>query len=231
MRMPAPPARPSLFVRRWRVIVAAIIGLAVGFTAYGPLHWLPGFACLVGWNAASVLYLAATGWTLWRDDEATVRRRAGYEDEGQSVTQAIVLSAVVASLAATVLAMHESKAMSAHSPIAPPWAWIFSISTLICGWLIVQTVFALHYAHRYFGDDNLDGEVDGGVEFPGQPPKTYHEFIYMAVCIGASGQVSDFNIVDTRFRNLVTVHALIAFFFNTMILALGINIFATILSS
>ena len=67
-------------MRRWRVIVAAIIGLAVGFTAYGPLHWLPGFACLVGWNAASVLYLAATGWTLRHDDEATVRRRAGYED-------------------------------------------------------------------------------------------------------------------------------------------------------
>ncbi len=53
----------------------------------------------------------------------------------------------------------------------------------------------------------------------------------MAVCIGVSGQVSDFNIVSARFRNLVTVHALIAFFFNTMILALGINIFATILSS
>jgi uncharacterized membrane protein len=93
--------------------------------SYGALHWLPGLALLVGWNAASLLYLATTGWMLWRDDEATVRRRAGYEDEGQSITQAIVLSAVVASLAATVLAMHESKAMSAHSPIAPPWAWIF----------------------------------------------------------------------------------------------------------
>jgi uncharacterized membrane protein len=229
--MSARPARPNLFARRWRVIVAALAGLAVGSAAYGLLHWLPGFALLVGWNAASVLYLAATGWMLWRNDEATVRRRAGYEDEGQSVTQAIVLSAVVASLAATVLAMHESKAMTAHSPIAPSWAWIFSITTLIFGWLIVQTVFALHYAHRYFGDDNLDGQGDGGVQFPGQPAKTYHEFIYMAVCIGVSGQVSDFNIVSTRFRNLVTVHALIAFFFNTMILALGINIFATILSS
>jgi uncharacterized membrane protein len=229
--MPATPAKPSLLARRWRVILAAAVGLGVGFAGYGWLHWLSGFACLVGWNAAGLLYLATTGWMLWRDDEATVRRRAGYEDEGQSLTQAIVISAVVASLGATVLAMHESKAASAHSPIAPAWAWVFSISTLIVGWLIMQTVFALHYAHRYFGDDNRDGRVDGGVEFPGAGPKTYHEFVYMAVCIGASGQVSDFNIVTTPFRRLVTVHALLAFFFNTMILALGINIFATILSS
>jgi uncharacterized membrane protein len=229
--MPAPPERPSLFARRWRVIVAALVGLAVGFTGYAAFHWLGGFAGLVGWNVGGVFYLTTTVWMLWRNDEATVRRRAAYEDEGPSLTQAIVISAVVASLAATVLAMRESKAITAHNPIAPPWAWVFSISTLIVGWLIMQTVFALHYAHRYFGDSDLDGRIDGGVDFPGQAPKTYHEFIYMAVCIGASAQVSDFNITSTRFRNLVTIHALLAFFFNTMILALGINIFATILSS
>jgi uncharacterized membrane protein len=229
--MPAAPVRPSLLARRWRVILAAVVGLGVGWAGYAGFHWLSGFAGLVGWNAAGTFYLSTTGWMLLRDDEATVRRRASYEDEGASLTQAIVISAVVASLGATVLAMHETKAASAHSAIAPSWAWLFSISTLIMGWLIMQTVFALHYAHRYFGDDNQDGRVDGGVEFPGESPKTYHEFVYMAVCIGASGQVSDFNIVTTRFRRLVTVHALIAFFFNTMILALGINIFATVLSS
>jgi len=166
---------------------------------------------------------------LWRDDEAQVRRRAAIEDEGASVTTAIVLSAVVASLAAAVLALRESKAASAHAPGAEPWAWALSVTTLIFGWMVVQTVFTLHYAHRYFGDADKNNEMDRGVKFPGDPPTTYHDFIYMAVCIGASAQVSDFNITNSRFRWLVAQHSLIAFFFNTMVLALGINIVASII--
>jgi uncharacterized membrane protein len=48
----------------------------------------------------------------------------------------------------------------------------------------------------------------------------------MATCIGVSGQVSDFNLTGERFRRLVTAHSLLAFFFNTAVLALGINILA-----
>ena len=224
------PDRPNLVVRRWRVLLAAAVGLGCTAGAH-QLRLLPGLAGLIGWNAASVVYLAPTLWMLWRDDEATVRRRAAYEDEGSSVTQVIVLSAVVASLVATVLALRESKAAAAHNPAAPPWAWVFSVSTLILGWMILQTVFALRYAHRYFGDGDRDGASDGGIAFPGDAPKTYQDFVYMAVCIGASAQVSDFNITTTRLRRLVTLHALLAFFFNTMILALGINILASVISA
>jgi uncharacterized membrane protein len=220
--------KPSLLARRWRILLGAAVMAAV-IAAARQLHLLPGLAGLIGWNAGSVVYLATTLWMLWRDDEATVRRRAAYEDEGSSVTQIIILSAVVASLGATVLALREGK--GAHDVAAPSWAWLFSVSTLILGWAIVQTVFALTYAHRYFGDGDRDGADDKGVEFPGEPPKTYHDFIYMAVCIGASAQVSDFDITSSRLRRLVTLHSLLAFFFNTMILALGINIIASVISA
>ena len=222
--------RPGLIARRWRVLLAAAVGVGCLAVAH-QMRLLPGLAGLIGWNGASVTYLATTVWMLWRDDEATVRRRAAYEDEGSSMTQVIVLSAVVASLGATVMALRESKAAAAHNPAAPPWALVFSISTLILGWVIVQTVFALRYAHRYFGDGDRDGVSDQGIKFPGDPPTTYHDFIYMAVCIGASAQVSDFNITTNRMRRLVTLHSLLAFFFNTMILALGINILASVISA
>jgi uncharacterized membrane protein len=221
---------PGFIARRWRVLLAAAVGLGCAAAAH-QLRLLPGLAGLIGWNAASVTYLVPTLWMLWRDDEASVRRRAAYEDEGSSLTQIIVLSAVAAGLGATVLALRESKAAAAHNPAAPPWAWVFSVSTLILGWMIVQTVFALRYAHSYFGDGDRDGAADGGVKFPGETPKTYQDFVYMAVCIGASAQVSDFNITTTRLRRLVTLHSLLAFFFNTMILALGINIIATVISA
>jgi len=222
--------KPGWIARRWRILLAAAIA-AAAIVGARQLHLLPGLAGLIGWNAGSVVYLATTLWMLWRDDEATVRRRAAYEDEGSSITQAIILSAVVASLGATVLALREGKGAQAHDVAAPPWAWVFSVSTLILGWMIVQTVFALRYAHRYFGDGDRDGAEDKGVVFPGEPPKTYHDFIYMAVCIGASAQVSDFDITSSRLRRLVTLHSLLAFFFNTMILALGINIIASVIST
>jgi uncharacterized membrane protein len=222
------PAKPHLLARRWRVLLAGAAGVATLFAARSEA--LPrDLSSLVAWNAANIVYLVTTLRMVWRDDEARVRRRASYEDEGQSVTSAIVLSAVAAGLAATVFALKESKAASAHVSHAPPWAWMFSVSTLVLGWLVVQLVFTLHYAHRYFGDGNKDGSIDGGVKFPGDPPTTYHDFIYMAVCIGASAQVSDFNITSSRFRRLVTFHSLVAFFFNTMVLALGINIIATVI--
>lgn len=219
---------PHLIIRRWRVLLAAALGaLGIVLARHGGLP--RGLSGLIGWNAAAVFYLGATLSMVLRADEALVRRRAAYEDENNSVTLAIVLSAVVAGLAGTVVAMHEAKATASHAAGALSWAWLFSVSTLLLGWLVVQTSFTMHYAHRYFGDGNDDGNADRGVTFPGEAPTSYHDFFYMAVCIGASAQVSDFNIVTSRFRRLVTQHALLAFFFNTAVLALGINILASLI--
>ena len=219
--------KPHILARRWRVLLAGIAGIAT-FLAARSLALPPALSSLVGWNGASVVYLATTLWMIWHDDEARVRRRAAFEDEGSWLTSAILLSAVAASLAATVIALREAKAAAAHVPDAPPWAWAFSVSTLILGWLVVQAVFTLHYAHRYYGDGDDDGRIDRGVTFPGKAPTSYTDFGYMAVCIGTSAQVSDFNITTNSFRRLVTFHSLLAFFFNTMVLALGINILASI---
>jgi uncharacterized membrane protein len=220
-------SRPPVLLRRWRVVLGGFAGLAT-WLGVRSLALPPGLSALIAWNGASVAYLATTLWMIWHDDEARVRRRAAWEDEGQWLTMAILLSAVVASLAATVIALREGKAAAAHVPDAPTWAWVFSVSTLILGWLVVQVVFTLDYAHRYFGDGDADGRMDRGVKFPGEAPKNYADFGYMAVCIGASAQVSDFNITNSGFRRLVTFHSLLAFFFNTMVLALGINILASV---
>ena len=224
-----PTRTPGLLQRRWRMILAAGVGVT-GLTLARLAGFPPALSSLAGWNSACLVFLATTLWMMWRDDEMTVRARAAYEDQGKTVTLGIVLVAVMASLAATAMAMHEAKAFSAHAAGPAPWAaWIMSVSTLVLGWIVVQTVFALRYAHRYFGDRDEDGTIDRGIKFPGEAPKTYHDFIYVAVCVGATAQVSDFNIVTADYRRLVTQHALLAFFYNTMVLALGINILATII--
>jgi uncharacterized membrane protein len=187
----------------------------------------PGFSSLVGWNAACLVYLSTTLSMMWRDDGHTVRAQAADEDEGQPVMMTIILLAILASLAATVVALQESNGKAVH-PHASAWALALSVSTLVLGWLVLQTIFALRYAHRYFGDGDDDGTIDRGVKFPGERPRTYHDFIYLAVCVGATAQVSDVDVTQAAYRRLVTQHALVAFFYNTMVLALGINMLGSI---
>jgi len=210
----------------WRLYVAVLSGAA----AFGAAHLLKaplGLGSLIAWNIAAALFLGLTG-PIFFESQATVRRRAAQEDQGATVISALVICAVAASLAATVVALHESKLQQGHGGL--PWPVILSVSTIASSWLIIQSVFTLRYAHAYFGDNNRDGSIDGGVKFPGEAPKDYRDFIYMAVCVGCTSQVSDFNILNRRFRSLVTAHAIISFTFNVSVLALGINMVASIIS-
>jgi uncharacterized membrane protein len=219
---------PSILQRRWRSLLGAAIGVAGFVVAYS--HGLPpGLSSLIGWNFACLVFLTTTGWMMWRDDEPRVRARAAYEDEGETLTLTIVLIAVAASLGAAVMALQESKAAGVHVIQSGPWPAALSFATLVLGWFVVQSVFTLRYTHRYFGDGDNDGEIDGGIKFPGQEPRTYLDFVYLAICVGATAQVSDVSITTPRYRNLVTQHAVVAFFYNTMVLALGINILASII--
>ena len=210
----------------WRLWVAVFGGVA----AFGAAHLMKsplGLSGLISWNAAAALFVALTG-PIFFEDQATVRARAAKEDQGAQVISMLVICAVAASLAATLVALHESKQQS-HGA-ANSWPVVLSVSTIALSWMIIQSVFTLRYAHAYFGDNNKDGSIDGGVKFPGDAPKDYRDFIYMAVCVGCTSQVSDFNILNRRFRSLVTAHAIIAFTFNVSVMALGINMVASILS-
>ena len=219
----------ALILHRWRLFAAAAGGVAAGWWAADGL--LPGSALLVGWVTFAAIFLVTTGWMLLTTDEATVRRNARLEDENKGILTTLILAAVAASVAVAFLALRESKSLaSRHMQHDQGWVLAVSVLTLLLSWLLAQCLFTLHYAHRYFGDSDTDGRADGGIAFPGDPPRTYRDFIYVAVCVGATCQVSDFDITSSRIRGLVTAHALFSFAFNTMIVAMGINILAGLLS-
>lgn len=209
-----------------RILAAAIVGGGAG--GWAAAHHNPlGASTLVGWNAAAATYLAIVGWLIFTAREDQVRSRARAEDENKAVLMSLILMAAAASLGAMVIALHDVH-VGGKSGL-PPWLVALSASTLILSWLTVQALFTLHYTHRCFADRDEDGADDGGIAFKGQKPTTYKDFLYVAVCIGATCQVSDFDITTSRLRNLVTVHALVAFAFNTMVLALGINIIGNLM--
>jgi uncharacterized membrane protein len=207
----------------WRLAAAQGAGIAVWLAAkyLGAPH---AAHLLLGWDAAAAVYLLTT-WTLFlKADEAKVRSRAAQEDEGVPVLLLIVLAAIAASLWAVVEAMIAAKHASADTK-----AFVTACAgvTLVLSWLVLQSVFVLHYAHRNFGD----GSGKPGIAFPGEQPTGYMDFAYLAFSVGATFQVSDNSILTSKLRKLVTAHAAAAYFYNTAILALGINIIASLVGS
>jgi uncharacterized membrane protein len=132
----------------------------------------------------------------------------------------LVLAAILASLAAIIVSLISVKG---QSDAAKNLVTGLSALTLLTSWVVLQSIFVVHYAHRHFQDLKEYGP-EAGFMFPGQEPKTYMDFAYLSVCVGATAQISDPSIPTTRLRNLVTAHAVISFFYNTAVLALGINI-------
>ncbi len=210
--------------RRWRVLLGLTVWIAGGLAAHA-VGLKPGAASLIGWNLACVAYLVPTFWTIVKADGETVKRTACEEDEQRSVMMTLVLVAVASSFASVIVALREAKGSHGGSD----WLAVMAISTIVLSWFVVQSIFTLHYAHKYFGDGDDDGEMDRGIKFTGDPPETYRDFWYVAVCMGATFQVSDFSLTKTSFRNLATAHALVAFGFNTLVLALGVNIVSNLL--
>jgi uncharacterized membrane protein len=183
-----------------------------------------GARLLLAWDTAALAYLL-TMWTLFvRSSEAEMRSRASRYDERVPVLMLIVLTAIAVSLGAVVDAMIVAKdAMSGARALIIGCAG----ATLVLSWLVLQTVFVLHYAHRYFGA----GKDKGGIAFPGEQPTSYLDFAYLAFSVGATFQVSDNSILTSKLRRLITAHAAAAYFYNTAVLALGINIIASLVGS
>ncbi|MBO9557733.1 MAG: DUF1345 domain-containing protein [Caulobacter sp.] len=212
----------STISRHWRLMAAAVAGV-FGWLAARHLNAPVSTHLLIGWDVCALIYVTTTWHLFLTADEAEVRRRAAQEDEKPSQILLIVLAAILSSLVAVVAAMLHAR--SAGPDIKAITAACAGV-TLVLSWVVLHSVFTLHYAHRHFGD----GTAKPGILFPGEPARSYLDFVYLAFSIGATFQVSDNNILTSRLRNLVTAQAVCSYFYNTAVLALGINIIAGLVS-
>ena len=79
---------------------------------------------------------------------------------------------------------------------------------------------------RAYGDSDEPGghQHAGGLIFPGDRRPNYFDFAYFSFVIGMTCQVSDVQITSRRMRRIALFHSVLSFGFNTIILALLINI-------
>jgi uncharacterized membrane protein len=212
------PLRLARLHARLLISVAVGVGLML---ALMPLDWRLPTKLLTGWDAGVALYLVLVYFMMARAGVAEIRRRAAIQDEGAVALLVLSACAAVASLAAIVAELGKADPSQGWNELA------FGMGTILLSWLFVHSIFALHYAHEYYGE-RRDAQV-GGLKFPGTQPPDYWDFLYFSFVVAMTSQVSDVAINSKVIRRLVNMHGVMSFFFNVAVLAVTVNMISNLI--
>ncbi len=208
------------FRARPRLLLSVAIGLAVALLVPGGAS--PTLRAIIGWDCGIVVFLGLAITMAARATKESMRQRAALEDEARWVFLALVAGAAFFSMFAILGLIREAKAAGGAAMLIQA---ILAGVTIVLSWLFAHTVFAVHYAHDYFND--LAEDRPPGLNFPSEKDDPdYWDFLYFSFVIGMTAQVSDVQVLTQLWRRLVLAHGILSFLFNTVVLALSINLFA-----
>jgi uncharacterized membrane protein len=206
---------------RPRLLAGALIMVATYLVfLFAPVVIRESTRLLIAWNVGDWAYLVLI-MLFFRRPDADPKVDARPEDESQWVLVVLGVIAACASLAAIVWELGPVKTMDGPAKAAH---LALVVASILSAWTFIQIMFAIHYAGVYFGAV-ADG-APGGLEFPGKEQPCWTEFVYQAFTVGCTFASSDTNVTSTRMRRICVIQGVVGFFFNTIVLALAINIAA-----
>jgi uncharacterized membrane protein len=230
--LPKPKSKGSSAVRRdagelkllgrlWtlhaRLFVSAACGVAMVLVLL-TLPWRTPTRLIIGWDLGVLLYLVLSYRVAAHASVATIRQRAAINDDGAIALLVLATTAALASLAAVLAELGH----------APGWyqVWL-GLGTILLSWAFMHWIFALHYAHEFYGASG--DKRSGGLVFPGNEEPDYWDFLYYSLVVAMTAQVSDVQITSKTIRRLTTAHGVVSFFFNVAVLALTVNIVSSLM--
>jgi uncharacterized membrane protein len=151
-----------------------------------------------------------------------VVRLANVQPVSRTIIFGFVLTASCASLGAVAFLLSTAKGLPKELFARHVAA---AVGTVALSWLVVHTVFALHYAYLFYANRGPLSK-GGPLQFPDGEDfePDYQDFAYFSFIIGMTSQVSDVQIASRQVRRWALLHGMISFGFNAAILALSINI-------
>lgn len=209
---------------RPRVVLAVLAGIGAGLLLPNSLSG--SMRTAIAADIGALVYLAVGLRMMMACGNDLIRKRAARQDDGRVVILVLVLVAIALGFWTIFGVLSEAKQVGGAAKAAYTGV---AAATILLSWLVTQVVFTFHYAHEYYRPDDSHEKRAEGLEFPGDNSPDYWDFFYFATSMGAASQTSDVAIRTKALRRLVTLHAIIAFFFNTAVLALAINIGASLI--
>ena len=196
-------------------LVLGVIGLAIAL----PLtEWQ--VAILVGWDVTSAAFIAIVYFGIRGKDSAATKRAAMREDDSRAASEAILVGANIASLVSVAFAL--IAAGSSHGFVKSVITTLV-VASVVLSWAAVHVVFMLRYARLYYSQD-------GGIDFHADQPPDFRDFLYVALTIGMTFQVSDTDLNSKSIRMTAIRHALLSYLFGVVVVATTINVIATLLT-
>jgi uncharacterized membrane protein len=196
----------------------AAIGLAAGVAVSFFTFWQ--VAVLVGWDVGVACLLTWVWLVLVMLPADETKSHANREDPSAPLADIMILGAGVALLAAVAFILIRAGSSSGGTKA---WLITLGVVSVALSWALVHTVFTLVYARAFY----LSPE--GGIDFNEDDPPSYLDFAYLAFTLGMTFQVSDTNLTSKRMRRIALGHAVLSYLFGAVIVALAINVVASLL--
>lgn len=214
----------------WRLIASLLSGAIIGLiiATLWPISFSTSF--IMGWDSAILIYIISI-MVMMRAN--TIHDHLTQAHDGKVIILTLISMASVICLLAIV---RQTQLGKDYQAMARLLTIVLTVSTIFITWLMIQVIFALQYAYLYFSEQRK------GANQPFMFPETmndnsedntivisakFEDFFYCAVAIGTSGQTADIAFTSKAGRKLATMHSIIAFVFNLVIISLLINIIAS----
>lgn len=204
-----------------RFWIAVLVGIASFFFLTPEVSLVSRM--LLGWDIGVVLFLVMI--YLWMKGQTADQLCSHYIDEDPSGPVILVIVTIAALV--SLLAVVEPLATLRHAGHGQQ-LWRFGIAavTLIASWLLVPTMFTMHYADMFYSAPAKDRPL----LFPRTDRPAFWDFAYFSFTIAAACQTADVATTEVSVRRVVILHSIISFVFNLAILGFAINITAGLIS-
>lgn len=212
-------------LQAWPRLLACILFSVIVFSLLPSIVTLQTTTrLLVTWNSGVCLYLLLAGIMIVQSSHEHIHPRAREQEEGRLTVMVSIILATIACLAAIFIDLASVDALQGSVKY---FHITLAVMTVATSWFFIHLMFAFTYAHDFYIHKNKGH--DGGLQFPGTEKPDYTDFFYFACIIGTSGQTADVSISSQPMRRIGTVHCVLAYAFNTTVLALTINLAAGLL--
>ena len=218
---------PVAFARSISIRPRVYLGAAVGIAL---LWFLPASIPLpvretAAWCLGASTYLALAFRMMTRCHSDRIKLRAGVHDDSGVLILALILLAIFSSFSAIFGLLIEAKQASNEAKL---FYVGLATATIFISWMVMQVAFAIYYAHQYYRPQHALPPDTNGLDFPKDTHPDYWDFLYFSTSFGAASQTSDVSINSKELRRITTLHAIVSFFFNVAVVALMINLAASL---
>ena len=202
-------------MKNWHAFYRLLVSLCIALPVFiMPPEVSPSFKLMMVWDVFAFIYLAISWSIIAGTGAEQIRNIAAKEDNGSTVIFIVVIFSSITSLFSVLLLIKGD---------GTSWRIIPALGVIL-SWVLMHTLFAMRYAHLYYGDHkHSSGEHSGGLNIPGTTLPGYSDFTYFSFVLGMTYQVSDIQITSKPLRKLALLHSLLSFAFNTVIIALAVS--------